>query len=332
MVRTLQARPPTGKTPSEAAIREERKKQSSSRSRTSTENRVAAIREVLVPLDGSEAAEHALPLALRIAESANAKVRIVYVHERMNEGFHGRRANLYGDFDRLLRAPNEEYLADVMDRLHRAGARNVTPLLLEGRDVAESLAGLSATADLTVMATPRRSWLSRLLLGSVSKSLLQNVTKPLLIVRGYKYPVDLTARPLINHALAPVDGSPVAEEVLSVLAALGRASNGTQTLLRVIPEERAFSMFDKVPKVLVDLKDVVRRWKNRLPKLKTSVVWSDTRPEREVLRQVFEQKADFIGVATREGKPITALRPGLVGYLLRHANVPLLIVRQRLAS
>ena len=117
-----------------------------------------------------------------------------------------------------------------------------------------------------------------------------------------------------------------------MLAALGPTPNATQTLLRVIPEEKAFSMFDKVPEVLVDLKDVVRRWKNRLPQLKTSLVWSDTRPETEVLRQVSEQKINFIGVAAGEEKPFTALRPGLVGYLLRHASVPLLVVPRRSAS
>lgn len=334
MTQALKARPPTHKSSRHASpVRRsaETNDRIASRHERVTKPPVPVIREVLVPLDGTASAEHALPWAIRIAESAGAQVRAVYVHERMDQGFHGRRARLYGDFDRLLREPGEEYLADVMDRLSRVGVRNVTPILMEGRKVTETLAGLSAAADLTVMATRRRSRLSRLLLGSVSRSLLRNATNSLFIVQGYDCPVHLTARPLLDHALAPLDGSSGSEDVLPLLAALATATDGAQTLLRIIPEERPFSLLKKVPRVLVDLKEVAKRWKAVLPKLKTSLVWSDTRVKREVLTQVAEQKADFVGVATRGWSRSRIFRPGLVEYLLRHANVPLLIVPQRSA-
>lgn len=332
MIKSLKARPPTHRNSrhlSSVHRGAEPYNRASPRVESTGRGVIPVIRDVVVPLDGTASAEHALPWALRIAESVGARVRVVYVHERMDQGFHGRRARLYGDFDRLLREPGEEYLADVMDRLRRAGAHDVTPMLLEGREVAETLAGLSKTADLTIIATRRRNSVSRLLLGSVSRSLLRTATKPMFVVRGYNYPVDLTARPILEHAMAPLDGSPGSEEVLPLLAALAKATDGSQTLLRVIPEERPFSLLKKVPKALVDLKEIVKRWKAIFPKLKTSLVWSDTRVKREVLKQVAEEKADFIGVATRGWSVSRMLRPGLVEYLLRHANVPLLVVKQR---
>lgn len=332
MLRTLQARPPTLEDPKLIPL-VRRQTQLSDLSSTSQETvskrRVPMIREVLVALDGSASAEHALPWAIRIAESAKAQIRVVHIHERMDQEFHGHRANLYRDFDELLREPNEQYLADVMHRLTRAGAHSLKPMLLEGRETAETLAELTESVDMTVMATRRRNRLGRFLFGSVSQTVLRNASKPLLLVRGYNCPVDLTARPLLSHALAPLDGSPGSEEILPAIASLSRVTGGKQTLLRVIPEARPFSLLKKAPRALVDLKDVAKRWESDLPKLKTSLVWSDTMVNREVLKQAAERNADFVGVATRGGDLSRIFRPGLADYLIRHAKVPLLIVKQR---
>ena len=327
MVRTLQARPPT--LPDSKLISPARRhSQLDAISAPGSKHRVPVLREVLVPLDGSLSAEHALPWAIRIAESAKANIRLVHVHERMEDGFHGRRAKLHRDFDHLLREPKEQYLSDVISRMTRAGTHVVKPMLLERRGIAATLAELTASADMTVMATRRRGWLGRLLFGSISQSVLRSASKPLLLVSGYNYPVDLTARPHLNHALVPLDGSPGSEEVLLPIVAFNRVMDGKQTLLRVIPEDRPFSLLKKAPKALADLNDVAKRWKACLPKLKTSLVWSDTKSYREVLKQSAEQQADFIGVAARGGNLSRLLRPGLTDFLIRHATIPLLIVTQ----
>jgi len=331
MIRTLQARPPTLPDPKRISLarRHDQLGDLSSPSQAPVNKQpVPVIREVLVALDGSLSAEHALPWAIRIAESAKAQIRLVHVHERMDDGFHGHRANTYRAFDHLLRKPKEEYLSEVINRMTRAGAHVRKPMLLEGR-IAETLAELLASADMTVMATRRRSRLGRLLFGSVSQELLRNASKPLLLVSGYNYPVDLTGRPRLNHALVPLDGSPGSEEILLPIVGLSRVMDGQQTLLRVIPEDRPFSLLKKLPRALADLNDVAKRWKAYLPKLKTTHVWSDSQINREVLKQAEEQQADFIAVATRGGNFSRLFRPGLADYLIRHATMPLLVVKQR---
>jgi nucleotide-binding universal stress UspA family protein len=332
MIRTLQARPPTLPDPKRISLarRQGQLGDLSSPSQTPvSKRRVRVLREVLVPLDGSLSAEHALPWAIRIAESAKAQIQLVQVHERMDDGFHGRRANSYRAFDNLLREPKEQYLSDVVNRMTRAGARIVKPMLLEGRGIAETLGELTASADMTVMATRRRSRLGRLLFGSVSQTVLRNASKPLLLVSGYNYPVDLTGRPHLNHALVPLDGSPGSEEILLPIVGLSRVMDGQQTLLRVIPEDRPFSLLKKLPRALADLNDVAKRWKAYLPKLKSTHVWSDSQINREVLKQAEEQQADFIAVAARGGNFSRLFRPGLADYLIRHATMPLLVVKQR---
>ena len=162
MIRTLQARPPTFDDPNLAVLAGAQcttGNLSPLVQATDTSLCVPRIREVLVALDGTVSSEHALPWALHIAEVAEAQVRIVHVHQQMDDGFHGRRATLYRDFDNLMRMPKERYLSDVINRVTRAGGDCVQSTLLEGRDIADALAALTASADLTVMATRRRSWL-----------------------------------------------------------------------------------------------------------------------------------------------------------------------------
>lgn len=293
--------------------------------------RAPAIREVLVALDGSAYAEHALPWAIRIAELAKTQVRLVHVHEPMDQAFHGRRANLYKGFDQILKKPKEEYLADLMRRLARADVISVKPMLLEGRSVASTLAALTVAADLLVMATPPRSRLGRLLFGSVSQAVLQETSTPLLLVRGYKRPADLAARPPLRHALVPLDGSPEAEYVLPTVAALSQLTGGQLTLLGVLPEMAPFAnMAQGPPKALVELIDVAQRWKPNFPQLRTNVVWSDSQIAPKVLQQAQILEADFIGVVTRRrGRLRRFLEPGLVDYLMRYASVPVLVVKRK---
>ena len=67
----------------------------------------AALREVLVPLDGSVVAEHALPWAIEIAAKAGARLRLLHIHLATQRHSRRRPPRKYRTFDRLLRAPME---------------------------------------------------------------------------------------------------------------------------------------------------------------------------------------------------------------------------------
>src|SRR5690349_7440338 len=83
MTQALKARPPTHKrsrhTPPVRRSAETNDLTASRHERVAKPP-VPVTREVLVPLDGTASAEHALPWAIRIAESTGAQVRAVYVH------------------------------------------------------------------------------------------------------------------------------------------------------------------------------------------------------------------------------------------------------------
>jgi nucleotide-binding universal stress UspA family protein len=298
------------------------------------------FREVIVPLDGSPYAEHALPWAIQIASLAGTRLRLVHVHEQMQPAFHERRMKLYREFDLLLREPMEEYVAEMMRRIARASAVTVTPTIVDGRHTAEHLSELvSSTSDIVVMATRGRNVVSRWLRGSALDSIVQRREAPILHVRGYSCPVDLTARPALRHALVPLDGSRDSEEVLRPVSALSKLTGGRQTLLRVVQSSGMFSCGDgSCPEGRHELTDspvayldtLAKEWRSKLPHVRTSFTWSDDSLTRAILTEVDEQEVDFIAMTTRvRGRLSRLFRPGVFDRLVRRARTPILVVQQR---
>ncbi len=192
-------------------------------------------RSLLVPLDGSAFAEHALLLALGLARRAGAALNVVQVHVPF--------ALMYADslslgsYEAEARVLEQEraYLDGIVKRLASLAPVAVTSALLEGPVVAEMLSGQAAVtkADLVVMTTHGRGPLSRLWLGSVADEMVRRATTPVLLVRPHEKGVDLAAEPGLRHVLIPLDGSELAEKVLEPARALGGLMEADFTLLRV---------------------------------------------------------------------------------------------------
>src|SRR4051794_18528227 len=119
-------------------------------------------RSLLVPLDGEPFGEHALPLALGIARRAGARVRVVHVHRPLESTFQPDGVYYDSRLDTYLRRRQQAYLDDLIRRLAKVTSVPVTPVFMEGREVADSLcAAAGAGADLVVMATHGRGPLGR---------------------------------------------------------------------------------------------------------------------------------------------------------------------------
>jgi nucleotide-binding universal stress UspA family protein len=116
-------------------------------------------RTLVVPLDGSPFAEHALPLALGIARQAGARLVLARVRPReVSEGL----ASLYPAGSLSAGHSEQAYLSDMRVRLAAVAAVPVETVLLEG-PVAGALheEAVRAGADL-VVTTHGRGAFSRL--------------------------------------------------------------------------------------------------------------------------------------------------------------------------
>ena len=77
---------------------------------------------LLVPLDGSDFGEHALPLALSLARRLGAALQVVHVHVPL-WGVYGELGGSYDETtDRVLRDRDRAYLDAVVQRLAAVAA------------------------------------------------------------------------------------------------------------------------------------------------------------------------------------------------------------------
>lgn len=127
------------------------------------------VRNILVPLDGSERAFAAVSLAVELGRAF--KSRILLLHVLASQG----KPDL---------ASARRYLDKVAEGIEGQGL--ATLKRVEGGDPAQAI--LSACrfheADLVVMGTHGRSGVKRLVAGSVTEAVLRHAPVPLLIVRS----------------------------------------------------------------------------------------------------------------------------------------------------
>lgn len=181
--------------------------------------------KILVPLDGSELAEQALPPALTIAHKANelillnapmvspALTSLVYTYDV---------PNLDISIDHL-RAQAERYLALQKAELKREGL-TIHNEVVPG-DAASIIidTAIAEDVDLIVMSTHGYTGLDHLVMGSVTERVLRQAPCPVLVVRD--------ARP-IEHVLITLDGSELAESAIEPGLEMAKRFAADVTLLR----------------------------------------------------------------------------------------------------
>jgi nucleotide-binding universal stress UspA family protein len=188
---------------------------------------------LLVPLDGSLFAEHALPVAASIAKRCGGSIELARVETKLHSlELPPELAD--NEFARAS-ADARAYLEETAQRLRAAAQVPVTTSLLEGR-VAQALHDRSAAAgvDLIVLTSHGRGPISRMWLGSVADQLIREAPCPLLLVRPGETPPDLSRDFAVRHVLIPLDGSKFAEQILKPAMALGEHMKADFRLLRVV--------------------------------------------------------------------------------------------------
>jgi nucleotide-binding universal stress UspA family protein len=306
-------------------------------------------RRLLVPLDGSAFAEHALPLAISIGKRANAEIEILHVHSPL--------AAIYGEgpvipidsLESVHRKHKEQYLDQVISRLASSTSVKVKPLFFDG-DIAGTIGRVAANTevDLVVMTTHARGVVGRLWLGSVADELVRSLTIPLLLVPPQQATADFRADPVLKRILLPLDGSAVAEQMIAPASRLGELMGADFTLLRVIRPLKAFgfplqgselgqeaeSILSRTQEVQADLNkearqyldSVARKFDRTTPTFKKVV--EEDQPAMAILRQAEAQSADLIALETHGRRGLARMMLGSVANkVVRGASIPVLLHR-----
>ena len=191
--------------------------------------------KIIVPLDGSELSEQALPYAQLVAKSLSVPIELVQAFDILAPGLLGIQSQRV--IDQMVSGAQqraEAGLASVRERLEADG-HSVSVSVLRGTpaDAIVTQASTDPTA-LVVMSTHGRGGIARWVLGSVTDKVLHTMPNPMLIVRAT---VTGPASPesSVRTVLVPLDGSALAELSLSHAASMGAALSASISLLRVTP-------------------------------------------------------------------------------------------------
>ena len=144
-----------------------------------------AFKKILVPLDGSLLAEHALGKVVELAAGGAAVLLVRAAEAHSLPGVDPTEMQV-----EVVREA-EEYLARVAARLEREDIRDVQTSVWYGPAASAIVeAARLRGADLIVMSTHGRSGLGRLILGSVAEAVLRSTTTPILLLRVPEAPVE----------------------------------------------------------------------------------------------------------------------------------------------
>ena len=186
---------------------------------------------VLVPLDGSEIAEGALPYAVALARALSAALVLVTAWE-------GTESELGVDFPAMAleieqnaRTHFTQYLDGLKSRLKDV---NVETMIRAGRADEQILAAVTESrARLLVIASHGRSGIGRWLYGSIAGRLLHDSPVPVVTVGPHvleKAPAEVR----ISHVMVPLDGGDLAEAAIPVARTLASSLGARVTLVRVV--------------------------------------------------------------------------------------------------
>jgi nucleotide-binding universal stress UspA family protein len=141
----------------------------------------APIRRLVVPLDGSQLAESALPVATAIAQERG--IPLVLVRAMPLDILYPDPTGIYvvpqGVYDDIA-AMARLYLAKVVRRLTEAGLEVST--VVEWGSAFDVIGGAAEPDDLVVMTSHGRTGVKRWVLGSVAEKLVRGSACPVLMV------------------------------------------------------------------------------------------------------------------------------------------------------
>ena len=280
------------------------------------------FKTILVPLDGSEIAERALPYAERLAEIFGARLVLhgAVPAVRMAKG-----KGSFSEFEALRE--RSDYLTDVIN-LALAASLEVDADVRVGDPRASILEAIQDRgADLVVMSTHGRGGLERMVRGSVADAILRESPVPVLLSPRQAH-IRWTDAPV--RVVLPLDGSELAALAIPYAAAIASSLKGTIHLLRAVGYEPEFDLSP----FFRDTREEARRYLDSVAQrlnrqgLTTRQEVREGRPVSTILRVVEEQDADLVVMSSHgRGGVERAFLGSVADSVLQLALVPVLVVR-----
>ena len=283
---------------------------------------------ILVPLDGSDAAETALPYAKELAAGLGSELIVYHVHRREDED---------------LKRMHEVYLENLADSVRKnlLNTKAVVKTQIEAGEPSESICRLvdKSKVDLIVMTAVSSAGMRvGKMLGSVSDQVCRTVPIPVMLTR----PQNTRPREthLLNRMLIPVDGSglskmalPVGEE-LAVRLKLSITVFQMANIVRFFDDGMGTTPYidyaalneEEKKRVTAQMQEVEASLADKGINA-TSIVTSGFDPAFEIMEVSTKIGADLVVMSTHGRTGLGRWVFGNVAEkVLRHGQTPLLLV------
>jgi nucleotide-binding universal stress UspA family protein len=292
---------------------------------------------LMVPLDATVDCQHAIPFALSIAAREEAVVELVHVSipPSLAAQFGSAGMEMYSPpsfdaaSDASIHASAVQRLTTIADAADHSGQVRIETTVLDRSDVAHAIAEHAdeTKPDLLVMTAHDHSRLERLVLGSVSESVVRRVNAPVLLVPASHEKPSLSRRTVFTHVLVPLDGSALAASIIPHARAIAETMNARVSLFMVseevlLPPPPGLAAFEAVEPSASDatkiLEGAAKEFRDAGITVATHVTIGRDRA-RAILDFAEANRVDLIAMSTHGRRGIGRLVAGSVASSVLHA-------------
>ena len=293
--------------------------------------------KILVPLDGSDLAENALPYAEELAGTLGCEITLIHVSESADEKYENMH-QLY--IEKIVEATRQG--AERYRKNKRSKKIEVSSVHLTGH-VAEQIVDYAAKENnsLIVMTTHGRSGIRRWILGNVAAKVVRATDRPIALIRAKDTPPEARAERRLNKILVPLDGSKASEVVIPHVSELASKLKAEVVLFQVVaPSYFVYAIPGEAvlqPHSPEDLQNMIENSKLYLDKvgaefrdkgIETTSEVGIGGPAEEIIRIADEIQVDMVAMSTHGHSSISLWAFGSNADKVLHAgDTPVLLVR-----
>jgi len=257
-------------------------------------------KKILVPLDGSNAAEIAIPYVEELAAKSGAEIIVASVYQSDDDKSHLHRYY-------LERVVNQ--IQNQIKAFEPAKPTKIHGEVLKGKPAQQLLRFADQmNVNLIALASYGSSGREARLLGHIATKVLWATSKPVLLIRTPASAASIEQKRLIKKILVPLDGSKTGETIIECAEVLAEALDAELVLFQVLEPLRTVAGFETValssiPQDEESIKASARAYLNKVEKplkdkgIKTSVeiVWGSA---AERIIEYAEAKTDLITISS----------------------------------
>jgi len=282
-------------------------------------------KKILVPLDGSDLAELALPYAQELVSAFDSELILLYVSEPAeHEYLH----------------MHQLYLEKVAVQMKKL-VKRVSPLVVSGKP-AEEIVKYTEKNDigLIIMASHGRSGIIPWATGGIASKVIDATGVPLLLIKTTKPRRKTKGKHLISRILLPLDGSEAGEAAITRVKELKFRFEAEVILLEVVPEGRHLRTVGGLDYILFPeqeletfkteargyLDKVYKRMQRGKGELKVEIKSGEV--VKEILNYAKRKKASLIAISSHGHSGMTKWVFGSTAQeIIQDSPIPVLVVK-----